>query len=252
MKVTVLGSASGMAVPHRNPSSYLVESDHRLYLIDTGDGVAQQLVRLGIDHNRINSVFISHTHPDHAAGLFMLLQLMHLTGRKTPLHIYLPQGVLPGFNSIFPFFQIFREKWPFRFELLPISSGIVLEKNGFRLSAILNSHLSGNNLIAEKFGMKSDSYSFLFSNRKNGTVIYTSDIDSFDYLKGISSRVDLLISECYHLDIEEIINFAHETSISRVVLTHIPPELEGISIPKKSPYDSIKVSLASDGYVIEV
>jgi len=252
MKITVLGSASGMAVPQRNASAYLVETKRRLFLIDAGDGVSQQLVRFGLDHNRIDTVFISHTHPDHAAGLLGLLQLMHLTERKTLLRIYLPQGVLPGFDSIFPYFYIFQEKWPFRFELIPISEETLLDEDGFRMSAIPNGHLSGNRQIAKKFGVGSDSYSFCFSEKEKGTIIYTSDVDSLTHLTKSSRGADVLISECYHVSIEKVRTFARAAGIYRVILTHIPPELEKTATSEKQQVGSPVVEFASDGYVIEV
>ena len=252
MKITVLGSASGMAVPHRNASAYLLEVERHLYLIDAGDGVSQQLVRFGVDHNKIDCVLISHTHPDHAAGLFALLQLMHLTGRRTPLRIYLPQGVLPGFNSIFPYFHIFREKWPFRFELIPISKGTLLEEDGLRISAIPNGHLSGGGKIAEKSGVGSDSYSFRFTQKEDGEVIYTSDVDSLAHLNENTSRVDLLISECYHVSVEEVRDYARSAGINRVILTHIRPEWEGVTLSAKQQQESPVVEFANDGHVIEV
>jgi ribonuclease Z len=87
MKLTVLGSASGVPVPERNSSSYWIETSESAYLIDAGDGAARQIVRFGLNANRLEGVFISHMHSDHASGLFMLLQLMYQTGRKEPLRI---------------------------------------------------------------------------------------------------------------------------------------------------------------------
>jgi ribonuclease BN (tRNA processing enzyme) len=252
MRITVLGSASGLAVPHRNPSAYLLEVEHHLYLIDAGDGVARQLVRYRVDPKRIACIFISHTHPDHAAGLFFLLQLMHLSNRRDPLCIYLPQDLLPGFHTIFPYFQIYPGKWPFRFDLLPISEGVVMEDKGFQLSAIPNDHLMENRHLADKSGSGVDSFSFHFSEGKKGDAFYTSDVNSLTHLRAVSSRVDVLISECTHLEIEEIIDFAHSAGIPKVILTHIPPELEGSSLSKKKQHKNIMVEFAEDGYVIEV
>ena len=96
MRLTVLGSGPGMAVPNRHPSCYHVESDGTRLLIDAGDGAAGRLVRASIDVAGIDAVIVTHTHADHAGGLFFLLQHAHLAGRTRPLDIYMPAGLLPG------------------------------------------------------------------------------------------------------------------------------------------------------------
>jgi len=252
MKITILGSASGVAVPQRNASAYLLEMNHRSYLIDAGEGVAQQLVRYRTDQNQITCIFISHTHTDHVSGLFPLLQLMNLTGRKELLKIYIPQGLLPGFESIFPYFQIFRNKWPFQFELYPIGPGPVYQENGFRLSAIRNGHLSGNRQMANKEGIDCDSYSFRFYEKKENEVIYTSDVDSLSHLNITPGKVQILISECTHIRVEDIIDFAFNAGVSRVIFTHIPPEMEEKAIPEQRKLQHLNLIFAKDGMVVEV
>lgn len=250
MKITILGSGSSFSVPHRNPSAYLIEVDKRLYLIDAGEGVSRQLVRYGKDLRRITCIFISHTHADHVAGLIPLLQQMHLIERKEPINIFLPRGVLPGFHMVFPYFQVFQEKYPFRFELFSISAETIIEENKFRISAIPNKHLAVNSRIAEKIGIGCDSYSFHLSSDHNGDVIYTSDIDSLDHLANSSLKAKVLISECMHVSVEKVIEFAHNAGISRLIFTHIPPELES-KIPRIKKPESMTVEFANDGDVIE-
>jgi ribonuclease BN (tRNA processing enzyme) len=252
MKITVLGSASGIAVPNRNPSSYIVETKNRVYMIDVGDGTVRQMLKYGFDQNSIRCIFISHTHPDHASGLFSVLQMMRLTNRTNPLEIYLPRGVLPGFESIFPYFQIYREKWDFHFHLLPIKPGFLYDGDAFQLSAVANNHLKENLPFADKLGMDADSYSFKFQESDDNAVIYTSDIDTLDHLRPLNSGVRVLISECTHVTVDEIVNFAVSAGIDRIVLTHVPPELEGNSSNTEKDEQNPNIEFASDGFNIEV
>jgi len=252
MKVTVLGSSSGVAVPHRHGSAYWVESQDNLYLLDCGEGAAGQLVRYEKDYNRILGIAISHTHPDHVSGLFTLLQLMHLTGRKNPLAIYLPSGLVPGFASVFPCVQIYREKWPFPFELKPIVRGTFLDKNGFQLEAIPNHHLDGNPKWDEKSSLEAESFSFYFLEKGNGAAMYTSDVDSLAHLDPAHVKADVLLSEYTHIGLEEILAFANSAKIPQVILTHIPPERESALSQIPHQHGSITVDIAHDGYLIEV
>jgi len=252
MKITVLGSASGMAVPHRNASAYHLQVHGRFYLFDAGEGLAQQLVRHHIDQNRIDRIFISHTHPDHASGLLGLLQLMYLKGRQDPLAIYLPKGVLPGFESIFPYFHIFQETWPFPFKLLPISPGIVYQDDTFQLSSIRTGHLKDHRLMTQKRGMDWDSYSFQFNEKNEHGIIYTSDVDDLNHLHLKSGEIQLLIAECTHIQIEDIIKFARSLDIKRIIITHIPPETDKDASANPKQKSDTTVKFAYDGMVIEV
>jgi ribonuclease BN (tRNA processing enzyme) len=252
MKLIVVGSASGLPVPDRNSSAYWIETLTGAYLIDAGDGTARQLVCLGLDANLLEGVFISHMHSDHASGLFMLIQLMHQTGRKNPFRIYLPEGVLPGFESVFPYFQIFREKWPYDFPLLPVSEGTFFRSGKFEMTAVLNRHLFQNNSCAEKVGIGTDCYSLAFREDLDKSVVYTSDIDSLDHLSGWSHKTELLISECTHVDIETVIRFAKSKTIPRIVFTHIHPEIEKIKDRYSRRSDPPSIEFANDGDSFEV
>lgn len=252
MRVTVLGSASGLPVPHRNASSYSVESGGNLYLLDAGEGVSRQLLRLGIDCKRISSIFISHTHSDHVSGLFMLLQMMHLMERKRLLNIFLPEGVAHHFESVFPYFQIFQEKWPFHFKIAPISQGSILKENGFEIEALLNGHLEGNRAIAEKYHIGTDSYSFYFRDSQSKSVLFTSDVDSLKHLNHFQRKINTIIVESTHIGINDIIQYAIEKHISHIILTHIPGEIEEMSLNTTQLPESVSLEMAADGLMIEV
>lgn len=58
--------------------------------MDAGEGVQQQLIRMGINPLRLRGIFISHLHGDHLFGLFPLLSTLALMGRKAAIDIYAP------------------------------------------------------------------------------------------------------------------------------------------------------------------
>jgi ribonuclease BN (tRNA processing enzyme) len=252
MKLTLLGTASGMPDIDRNPSAVLVETPGGAYLLDAGEGTARQMVRFGIGSDVIEAVFVSHTHPDHAAGLVGLLQWMHLAGRTKSLSLFFPEGILRRFKSVFPAFHIVSGKWPFKFHCFPISGGIVLEKDEFRIEAVPNSHLAPGWTYEEQLKSGRDSYSFCLTESTDKKVLVTSDVDGLDHLSACAPMANLLISECMHVDLEDILNFSRQNRISRVVLTHIPP---GMKIPEPSITEresDLNVQFANDGDTFEV
>ncbi len=90
LKVTILGSASAKPTVNRHPSAQIVNANEQYFLVDAGEGVQQQMFRLGINPLKLRAVFISHLHGDHVYGLFPLLSTLGLYGKQTPLTVYAP------------------------------------------------------------------------------------------------------------------------------------------------------------------
>jgi ribonuclease Z len=94
-KVTMLGTASAMPVPDRNPSAQALCVHGRYFLVDCGEGAQRSMVRFGVPLQRIDTVFISHIHGDHVYGLDGLLSTFAMGGRLAPLDIYGPRNLGP-------------------------------------------------------------------------------------------------------------------------------------------------------------
>jgi ribonuclease BN (tRNA processing enzyme) len=58
-------------------------------------------------------------------------------------------------------------------------------------------------------------------------LIYSGDVGGTEDLRDILAEPDLLITECMHMDPEELMVLLAEKQVPRVVLTHLPTELEG-------------------------
>lgn len=91
MRLVVLGTAGGPTPkPNRFPAAYALVVDEDVYLVDAGNGVAQQLARAGIGINRVRHVFISHHHSDHDADAGAVALLAWATNPKLPLTLWGP------------------------------------------------------------------------------------------------------------------------------------------------------------------
>lgn len=87
-QTTILGCGSATPTRRHQPTSQLVEHNGVHLLFDCGEGTQLQLRRYSVKLQRINHIFITHTHGDHCLGLPGLISTMHLLGRNRPLHIY--------------------------------------------------------------------------------------------------------------------------------------------------------------------
>lgn len=86
--VTILGSSSAIPTKDRFPTSQVINSYGRYYLIDCGEGTQIQLRKYKISFQRIDRIFLSHLHADHFLGLPGLLSTMDLLGRTKEIHIH--------------------------------------------------------------------------------------------------------------------------------------------------------------------
>ena len=114
----MLGTASAMPVENRNQSAQALQVHGRLFLVDAGEGVQQQMVKYHVPMSKLEAVFISHVHGDHVYGLFGLLSTFGMGGRMVPLHVYGPGNLRPFIN----FFLSYNEWLPYEIVFHPVNT----------------------------------------------------------------------------------------------------------------------------------
>ena len=86
-----LGTAAGPSLrPDRVQSCNLLTVNGTHYVVDAGDGVARRIAQSGIDVREIGTIFITHHHDDHTAGLGTLMSLAWDRQRTKPIHVFGP------------------------------------------------------------------------------------------------------------------------------------------------------------------
>jgi len=254
-RITVLGSSSGMPSPTSFCSSLLFQTEKLNFLLDCGPGASFSLLRQKIDPELIDSIFISHCHTDHIGGLFLLVQMMHLLKRKRPLNVYLPEEAISGVRNYLNTCYLFPERIMPRLVFHEVTSDFKFEDGGVSIRIHPNRHLMGNESVIRELNCPNKMQSFCYVMDISGKrIVYSGDIQSSDDLVNIVSDADLLISECFHVTVDELLALAIEKNIKSVLLTHIPPELEGkeqeiLQRARKLGFE--KLTLAHDGLVIE-
>lgn len=105
--LTLLGTGTCQIECERRASSVLLELDGMPILFDCGHGIVQRLLEVGLQQNQVNSIVLSHFHPDHVSDLVPLLHAGAWSKRhprKSDLHIYGPvglQNLIQGLVNIF-------------------------------------------------------------------------------------------------------------------------------------------------------
>ena len=88
--VTILGNNSAVPAFDRHPTSQVISTSRRNFLVDCGEGTQIQLIKYKIRRSKISHIFISHLHGDHYFGLIGLINSFALLGRIQDLHVIAP------------------------------------------------------------------------------------------------------------------------------------------------------------------
>ena len=86
-----LGTSAGPSLtPGRAQTSHLLTINGTYYVVDAGDGVARRLARAGAEVREVGTIFLTHHHDDHTAGLGTLMSLAWDRQRTEPINVYGP------------------------------------------------------------------------------------------------------------------------------------------------------------------
>ena len=90
-----LGTGTALLAGGRSAAGYLLDFAGQRLLVDCGPGTLLRLRQAGIDPAMIESVLLSHFHPDHHADLLGLLFMRHNPDleAKAPLRVFAPPGI---------------------------------------------------------------------------------------------------------------------------------------------------------------
>jgi len=223
MKITFIGTSSGLSVLDRSHAALLCDFDDYKILLDCGEGATRSLLKQKIDPCDIDRIIISHTHPDHCSGIPILMQYMHLKKRVSPLFIFLPLGVANAFLKFFHQLFLLNGKISFNYDIEEYDSGVILRHRNLCISAIPNRHLIGYESYIRTHLISLSSFSLVIQQSKK-KIYYSADLLDENDLKP-PAKSDLMIVESTHIPLPLIIAKAKTLKIPRIILTHIAPDV---------------------------
>ena len=92
LDVSLLGTGGMMPLPKRHVTSLMLRHNGASVLIDCGEGTQIALRKKGWSFKPIETIFLTHFHADHIAGLPGFLLTMGNAGKTDPLTIIGPKG----------------------------------------------------------------------------------------------------------------------------------------------------------------
>jgi len=221
MRITLLGTGTSLPDNERVQSGILVEAGHQLLLLDIGSGVLHRLTQLRAPISQISEVFISHFHIDHCSDFMSMCQTMWLSGFNSTLQVHGPPHITDWFRCLqdvqFPYL-----KDKIRVQVNPLGESAVIKLDDGAVRACSSAHGTTD---ARAFRIEHEGRAAFFS----------SDTAPSKRVAELAKGADVMIHECNWLDGEhptgvhtspsELAAVAAECAPSKVVLTHLGPEV---------------------------
>jgi len=237
-------------------SSYALVDAGRAYLLDCGEAAAGRMSAFGVNALSVRTVFITHMHYDHMAGLFNFLFGVWATCRREEdvpigirewaswggldesalpesLRVAVPQGALQSLEQFLPAVYLAPELWRFAFGLLPIYAGLFYEDDRLCVSAFPNGHLSSQpanqRLLGRYPWLSLECYSLRFE-MDGLRLAYSADLAlatpaGSDELRPVVQDAQVIISEVAHVVPEQHLEMLAQTDAQQIILVHIHKNL---------------------------
>jgi len=210
-EIVLLGTKGGpSADPVRSEPATLLLVDNKPYLIDAGAGVARQLAAAGYAPPAVRTIFITHHHLDHTAGLEPLMGLTWidagLVGKSTPsVGIYGPPATKFLVNAALDYISVSERIFRAGIPTLPAAAdmfaahdiagpGLVYHDASIRVIAAENTHFQHPSVGPT--GQRDLSLSYRFET-PGGSVVFTGDTGPSEAVTRLAEGADILVSEVY-------------------------------------------------------
>ena len=201
-RLITLGTLGGPTPrAHRAQSSNLLIVNGAFYVVDAGDGVARRLAKAGVNLRDIGTIFITHHHDDHTAGLGTLMSASWDQNRTAPINVYGPTRTKDLVDAATQYFNISAEiriadggrSLPLAKIFLghDVGTGTVYQDTNVKVTAVENTHFKFHSGLSAG---KHKSYSYRFDT-PDRSIFFTGDSGESDALTELAKGADLFVTE---------------------------------------------------------
>jgi ribonuclease BN (tRNA processing enzyme) len=242
VKLTFAGTGDAFGSGGRFNTCIIVDAPGIRFAIDFGASSLIALNALGIPHNSIDLVLLTHIHGDHCAGVpQMIMDAMLGAKRQSPLVVAGPVETEARLSLI-------------REALFPGSAGM---QPKFDLTIRELETLKRQEIC----GLSVTTYPAIHTPQTNPTsmrievagkvIAYTGDTAWTEHIPTLADGADVFISECYfhqkavpfHMNYPDIDQHRAVIKAKRIVLTHMGPEMLARinDVPEVCAYDGLEL-----------
>jgi ribonuclease BN (tRNA processing enzyme) len=223
MRLTVVGSGTAEPQPETPASGILVETGTFAVLVDCGQGVVRELLRIR-DPRAIDAIVVGHMHADHYIGLISLRYLMPWNGVEDRLQVFLPPG---GRDRIGDLASAISERPDFfddAFAIVEYDPAGHVDVGDMTISFVPGQH------YVPAWGCS-------ISDSDDRRIVISGDTGPNDQLVAAARGADVLVVEATlsspehddprrgHLTPEEALDMGVRAGVPRTILVHYPAAL---------------------------
>jgi ribonuclease BN (tRNA processing enzyme) len=201
-RLITLGTVAGPPPrANRAQSSNLLIVNGTLYVVDASDGTTRRIAQAGFNVRDVGTIFITHHHDDHTAGLGTLMSAAWDNQRTKPINVYGPPRTQDLVKAAVQYFSISAEiRIADGGRTIPIDqlffghdvgTGVIFQDANVKGTAIENTHFDFHKGAAAG---KHKSYSYRFDT-PDRAIVFTGDTGPNDALTELARGADLLVSE---------------------------------------------------------
>jgi ribonuclease BN (tRNA processing enzyme) len=262
-RLILLGTAGGPR-PRKSRASpaQVILVNNAAYVVDSGNGVAIQLVRAGVSLSAVRHVFITHQHSDHNADYGNLLLLAWESGLQSRVDTWGPPP-LARMTSLFFEMNAYDMKTRIsdegRVPLAPLvhpheitESGVVTKDENVTVTSVLVEHPPVTPAFAYRFDTKDRSIVISGDTRRSDALIRLArgaDVLVHEVL--YPSAIDRLVAPLpnaaalkksilsHHTPVEDVGRVADAAGVKTLVLSHFVPA-EDASLTDQMWIDAVR------------
>lgn len=264
-QITVLGSGTCVSSFYKPfdylaPATYLLQHNNHNILLDCSEGVRARLESLRVDYHSIDTIIITHFHPDHFnVETFLQSVFVRESYKKTnkSIKIFGPPGIKENLEIIWnikhgqnQFEQMLLKT--INLEFYEYEDGKELKVNDIILTPYVVNHVKGLTCFSVRLKIN------------NKILTYSGDTGMCEGIKKAALNADMLISECnttidgqivsFHLRADEAARIACKAAVKTLVLSHlrgVDQKANIINVVKKTGFSG-NIIIASDNKKISL
>jgi len=217
-KLIILGSSNSVPDPTHDNTHMVLIGENSKILIDCASNPLLKLQLVGIDHQELTDIILTHFHPDHVSGLPLLLMALWLMGRDQPLNIYGLHHTIDRIETLMGLYgwAEWPNFFPVAFHRISIGKDVsFLHNDEFKISASLVKHM------IPCIGLRMECIT-------SGKVIaYSSDTEPCAQVIRLAEKADYLIHEATgsihgHSSAMQAGEIANQAGTKTLYLIHYP------------------------------
>ena len=204
-KLVMLGTGTPRPDPYRSGPATVIVVNGTPYLIDFGPGVIRQasaafergVKALGFGGINIRTAFLTHLHSDHTVGYPDLVFTPWVMGRRQPLEVYGPKGIMAMTEHILAAWEVDivgrtsglnqHNSTGYKVNAHEIAAGVIHQDGNVRVTAFSVRHEE----MADSFGYRFDA--------PDRVIVISGDTAPTPALIDHSRGCDVLVHEAYSM-----------------------------------------------------